>query len=57
VPATPPHGARLRHRWQSDGRIGRDTLRAVSDYQKKVGISPADGYAGLKVLARLRQSS
>jgi lytic murein transglycosylase len=41
----------------SDGRVGRDTQRAVRDYQRKVGISPADGYAGLKVLARLRQSS
>ncbi len=41
----------------SDGRVGRDTQRAVRDFQKKVGISPADGYAGLKVLARLRQSS
>jgi membrane-bound lytic murein transglycosylase B len=39
----------------SDGRVGRDTQRAVRDFQRKVGISPADGYAGLKVLARLRQ--
>jgi membrane-bound lytic murein transglycosylase B len=41
----------------SDGRVGRDTQRAVRDFQRKVGISPADGYAGLKVLARLRQRS
>ena len=41
----------------SDGRVGRDTQRAVRDFQRKVGILPADGYAGLKVLARLRQSS
>jgi membrane-bound lytic murein transglycosylase B len=41
----------------SDGRVGRDTQRAVRDFQKKVGISPADGYAGLKVLARLRIGS
>jgi lytic murein transglycosylase len=41
----------------SDGRVGRDTQRAVRDFQRKVGLSPADGYAGLKVLARLRQSS
>ena len=41
----------------SDGRVGRDTQRAVQAFQRKVGISPADGYAGLKVLARLRQSS
>jgi membrane-bound lytic murein transglycosylase B len=41
----------------SDGRVGRDTQRAVRDFQRKVGISPDDGYAGLKILARLRQSS
>ena len=41
----------------SDGRVGRDTQRAVKEFQRKVGISPADGYAGLKVLARLRQGS
>jgi lytic murein transglycosylase len=41
----------------SDGRVGRDTQRAVRDFQKKVGMAPADGYAGLKVLARLRQGS
>jgi membrane-bound lytic murein transglycosylase B len=41
----------------SDGRVGSDTQRAVRDFQRKVGMSPADGYAGLKVLARLRQSS
>jgi membrane-bound lytic murein transglycosylase B len=41
----------------SDGRVGRDTQRAVRDFQKKVGMAPADGYAGLKVLARLRQAS
>jgi hypothetical protein len=39
----------------SDGRVGRDTQRAVREFQKKTGMSPADGYAGLKVLARLRQ--
>jgi membrane-bound lytic murein transglycosylase B len=38
-----------------DGRVGNDTMRAVRDYQRKVGLEPADGYAGLKVLARLRQ--
>lgn len=40
-----------------DGRTGSDTLRAVLAFQKKVGMDPADGYAGLKVLARLRQGS
>jgi membrane-bound lytic murein transglycosylase B len=41
----------------SDGRVGRDTQRAVRNFQRKVGMSPADGYAGLQVLARLRQGS
>jgi membrane-bound lytic murein transglycosylase B len=40
-----------------DGRTGGDTVRAVLAYQKKVGMEPADGYVGLKVLARLRQGS
>jgi lytic murein transglycosylase len=41
----------------SDGRVGRDTMVAVRAFQQKVGLEPADGYAGLKVLARLRQDS
>lgn len=41
----------------TDGRIGGDTMRAVVAYQRKVGMVPADGYAGLKLLARLRQGS
>jgi membrane-bound lytic murein transglycosylase B len=32
-------------------------MQAVQDFQVKAGLSPADGYAGLQVLARLRQSS
>jgi lytic murein transglycosylase len=40
-----------------DGRTGTDTVKAVLAFQKKVGMDPADGYAGLKVLARLRQGS
>jgi lytic murein transglycosylase len=40
-----------------DGRVGSDTMVAVRAWQKKVGMEPADGYAGLKVLARLRQGS
>jgi len=40
-----------------DGRTGTDTVKAVLAFQKKVGMEPADGYAGLKVLARLRQGS
>src|SRR6202453_3218553 len=38
-----------------DGRVGNDTMQAVQDYQTKMGLLPADGYGGLKVLARLRQ--
>jgi membrane-bound lytic murein transglycosylase B len=41
----------------TDGRVGNDTMQAVKDYQLKMGLSPADGYGGLKVLARLRQGS
>ncbi len=39
----------------TDGRVGNDTMKAVKDFQTRAGIQPADGYAGLKVLARLRQ--
>ncbi len=41
----------------TDGRVGNDTMKAVRDYQLKMGIEPADGYGGLNVLARLRQGS
>ncbi|HEX5212587.1 MAG TPA: lytic murein transglycosylase [Pseudolabrys sp.] len=40
-----------------DGRTGLDTIRAILAFQRKVGMEPADGYAGLKVLARLRQGA
>jgi lytic murein transglycosylase len=39
----------------TDGRVGRDTMRAVRAFQIKAGLTPADGYAGLKVLAKLRE--
>ncbi len=39
----------------TDGRVGNDTMKAVKDFQLRAGIVPADGYGGLKVLARLRQ--
>ncbi len=39
----------------ADGRIGNDTMVAVRNFQRKVGIEPADGYAGVNLLARLRQ--
>jgi membrane-bound lytic murein transglycosylase B len=38
-----------------DGRVGSGTMRAVRAYQEKVGMKPADGYAGLRVLERLRK--
>jgi lytic murein transglycosylase len=40
-----------------DGRVGNATMIAVRNFQQKIGLEPADGYAGLKVLARLRQGS
>ena len=40
----------------ADGRVGADTMRAVRAFQQRVGLDPADGYPGLKVLARLRQA-
>jgi membrane-bound lytic murein transglycosylase B len=39
----------------TDGRVGRETMRAVRAFQKRAKIDPADGYAGVKLLARLRQ--
>jgi peptidoglycan lytic transglycosylase B len=41
----------------TDGRVGRATMQAVRDYQRKFGIEPADGYAGVGLLARLRAAS
>jgi membrane-bound lytic murein transglycosylase B len=41
----------------ADGRIGLGTTLAARDFQRKVGIEPADGYAGVGLLARLRQGS
>jgi lytic murein transglycosylase len=40
----------------TDGRVGRETMRAVRNFQRRVGMQPADGYAGVKLLARLRSS-
>lgn len=39
----------------TDGRVGNDTMKAIKDFQIKAGITPPDGYGGLKVLAKLRQ--
>jgi hypothetical protein len=38
----------------TDGRVGNDTMLAAQNFQKKVGMTPADGYAGVALLARLR---
>ena len=39
----------------TDGRVGNDTMKAVQDFQRKIGMEPADGYAGVTLLAQLRQ--
>lgn len=39
----------------TDGRVGSVTMRAVKAFQEKKGITPADGYTSLAVLAALRQ--
>lgn len=41
----------------NDGRVGNQTMQAVKNFQIKAGITPADGYGGLKVLAKLRQGA
>jgi lytic murein transglycosylase len=41
----------------TDGRVGGETMLAVRAFQRRVGLAPADGYAGLKLLARLRQGT
>jgi membrane-bound lytic murein transglycosylase B len=40
----------------TDARVGRDTMLAVRGFQVKAGLAPADGYPGLKVLAKLRET-
>jgi lytic murein transglycosylase len=40
----------------TDGRVGNDTMSAVQNFQKKIGMAPADGYAGVTLLARLREA-
>ena len=47
----------LDHPGGTDGRVGNDTMKAIRDFQQRAGIVPADGYGGLKVLAKLRQGS
>jgi len=38
----------------TDGRVGNMTMAAARNYQQKAGLMPADGYLGLKLLAKLR---
>ncbi|HEY4408033.1 MAG TPA: lytic murein transglycosylase [Xanthobacteraceae bacterium] len=40
----------------TDGRVGNDTMLAVQNFQRKIGMRPADGYAGVTLLARLREA-
>jgi membrane-bound lytic murein transglycosylase B len=40
----------------TDGRVGNDTMSAVVHFQRKIGMMPADGYAGVMLLARLREA-
>ena len=40
----------------TDGRVGKDTMAAIRKFQLKVGMKP-DGYAGIKLLARLREAA
>jgi hypothetical protein len=40
----------------TDGRVGNDTMSAVQNFQRKIGMLPADGYAGVALLARLREA-
>jgi membrane-bound lytic murein transglycosylase B len=40
----------------TDGRVGAQTMRAIANFQRKVSMEP-DGYAGVRLLARLRQGS
>jgi hypothetical protein len=41
----------------TDGRVGPGTMRAVQAFQRKIQMDPADGYPGVKLLARLRAAS
>jgi membrane-bound lytic murein transglycosylase B len=40
----------------TDGRVGNDTMNAAVHFQRKIGMAPADGYAGVTLLARLREA-
>jgi lytic murein transglycosylase len=38
----------------TDGRVGNATMLAARNFQQKAGLVPADGYLGLRLLAKLR---
>ncbi|HEY2386713.1 MAG TPA: lytic murein transglycosylase [Candidatus Binatia bacterium] len=40
----------------TDGRVGNATRLAARAFQQKIGVQPADGYAGRTLLARLRET-
>ena len=52
----PAQRARLRHRRRRRPHRHATTMRCAA-YQRKIGMEPADGYAGVGLLARLRKGS
>ena len=40
----------------TDGRVGNGTMAAIRKFQRKAGMTP-DGYAGLELLAKLREAT
>jgi len=41
----------------TDGRVANDTMTAVQNFQRQIGVQPAHGYAGVGLLVRLRERS
>ena len=39
----------------TDGRVANDTMTAVQNFQRQIGMQPAHGYAGVGLLVRLRE--
>ena len=40
----------------TDGRVGTETMLAVRSFQQKIAMTPADGYAGVALLGKLRMA-
>jgi lytic murein transglycosylase len=40
----------------TDGRVGNDTRLAARRFQQQIGMRPADGYAGVRLLEKLRSA-